>query len=524
MLPQPPYFGATPRGRIPEWLRRRAQISPDRLAVTDGELSYTFAELDRAVDRAAARLAALGIGAGRHVALAAGNSARYAVAVFALARLGAVLLPLNVRLTPAELSFQLEEGDASFLLYDAERAPVADSLGFDPRARLEEVAAGGDGAAGAGDFTRTAPGEGPGRDGCAREFDLDAVQCIMFTSGTTGRPKGAMLTFGNHWWSAIGSALNLGLQESDAWLAAVPLFHVSGLSILWRSVIYGISAVIHPKFDPDAVNRAIDRGEVTLLSLVAAMLQRLLDARGQAPFPPTVRAALAGGGPVPRYLLQRAEQLGLPVLQTYGLTETASQVATLSPRDARRKPGSAGKALFPVEVTVDSPPGGEGEILVRGPVVMAGYYKRPEATREALRGGWLHTGDIGRLDDEGFLYVSGRRSDLIISGGENVYPAEVEAALASHPAVAEAGVIGAADPEWGEVPVALVALRPGANVEAADLQAFCRGLLAPYKIPRRVRFVEALPRNAAGKLIRTQLKEVWQRAGGAETPEEGAVT
>ena len=515
MLPQPPYFQATARGRTPEWLRRRAQISPGRLAVTDGELSYTFVELDRAVDRAAARLASLGIGAGRHVAVAAGNSARYAVAVFALARLGAVLLPVNIRLAPAEIAFQLEEGDASFLLYDAERAPLAESLGFEPRALLEEVVGAGTG------------GE-PGLPGAsaagALETGLDAVQCIMFTSGTTGRPKGAMLTFGNHWWSAVGSALNLGLQEDDAWLAAVPLFHVSGLSILWRSVIYGIPAVIHPKFDPEAVHRAIDRGEVTLLSVVATMLQRLLDARGRTPYPPTLRAVLAGGGPVPGHLLERAAELRLPVLQTYGLTETASQVATLSPRDARRKPGSAGKALFPVEVAVDAGPGGEGEILVRGPVVMAGYYKQPEATREAFRGGWLHTGDVGRLDEEGFLYVSGRRSDLIISGGENVYPAEVEAALASHPDVAEAGVVGVPDPEWGEVPAALVALRPGASLGPAELQAFCRTRLAPYKVPKRIRFVESLPRNAAGKLVRAQLREMWQREEGAGKPEEGAGT
>ena len=346
----------------------------------------------------------------------------------------------------------------------------------------------------------------------------------MFTSGTTGRPKGAMLTFGNHWWSAVGSALNLGLQEADAWLVAVPLFHVSGLSILWRSVICGISAVIHPKFDPDAVHGAIDRGEATLMSVVATMLQRLLDARGGTPYPPTLRAVLAGGGPVPGHLLQRAAQLGLPVLQTYGLTETASQVATLSLRDARRKPGSAGKALFPVEVAVDAGPGGSGEILVRGPVVMAGYYKQPDATREAFRGGWLHTGDVGRIDEEGFLYVRGRRSDLIISGGENIYPAEVEAALASHPDVAEAGVIGLPDPEWGEVPVALVALRPGRNLDAAELQAFCRSRLAPYKAPKRILFVESLPRNAAGKLVRAQLRKLWKQLEGAEPPEEGEGT
>lgn len=499
----PPYFGASAGGRMPDWLRRRAELSPGRLALTDGKHAFTFAELDRAVDRTALRLASMGVRANRHVAVLAGNSANYALCVYALARLGAVLLPINVRLTAAEIAQQLSDGDAEFLLYDAERATVAERLGFEPRALLDEA------AGERSDDTTPDPGAV-----LRREFDLNAVECIMFTSGTTGRPKGVMLTFGNHWWSATGSLLNLGFHEGDAWLAAVPLFHVSGLSILWRSVIYGIAAVIHPKFDPEAAHRAIDQGEVTLLSAVATMLQRLLDARGEVPYPPTFRAALIGGGPVPAHLLERAARLRLPVLQTYGLTETASQVATLSCHDARRKLGSAGKPLFPTEVAVAAGPGDEGEILVRGPVVMAGYYKQPEATREAFRGGWLHTGDIGRLDEEGFLYVSGRRSDLIISGGENVYPAEVEAVLASHPAVAEAGVIGLPDPRWGEVPAALVVPRPGANLDTAELQAFCRERLAAYKLPQRIRFAPSLPRNASGKLLRVRLKEMWEHEPG----------
>lgn len=502
MFLKPPYFGATTSSRTPEWLRRRAELSPDRLALTDGERSFTFAELDRAVDRAARRLASIGVSERRHVAVVAGNSARYAVAVFALARLGAVLLPVNVRLTPVEIASQLREGDASILLYDAERAPIAEQLGVDACHPLEEA-------------TGDEPERGARTDEAPplrRELDLDAVQCIMFTSGTTGRPKGAMLTYGNHWWSAVGSLLNLGLAEGDAWLASVPLFHISGLSILWRSVIYGIPAVIHRRFDPEAIHRAIDRGEVTLLSVVSTMLQRLLDARGDVPYPEGFRAALAGGGPVPEHLLRRAAQLGLPVLQTYGMTETASQVATLSFHDAQRKLGSAGKPLFPTEIAIAAQGGREeGEILVRGPVVTAGYYKQPEATREAFQGGWFHTGDVGRFDEEGFLYISGRRSDLIISGGENVYPAEIEAVLASHPAVAEAGVIGLPDPHWGEVPAALVVLRPGARRDPGELQAFCRLRLASYKVPKRLRFVDSLPRNAAGKLLRFQLREVWER-------------
>jgi O-succinylbenzoic acid--CoA ligase len=341
-------------------------------------------------------------------------------------------------------------------------------------------------------------------------IDLAAVHTIVYTSGTTGRPKGAMLTYGNHWWSAMGSALNLGLRDDDRWLAPLPLFHVGGLAILMRSVIYGIPALVHDGFDPTAVNRAIDEDGVTIVSVVSSMLRRMLDARAGRPYPPTLRHVLLGGGPTPLPLLEECRRRGVPVVQTYGLTETASQAATLPPEDALRKPGSAGKPLLPTELRIERdgrpvPIGEAGEIVVRGPTVTPGYADRPEETARALRGGWLYTGDIGRLDDDGYLYVLDRRSDLIISGGENVYPAEIEAVLAAHPAVAEAGVAGQDDARWGRVPVAFVALRPGAAATPEELIAFCRERLARYKVPARVHVVDALPRNAAGKLLRHKL-------------------
>src|SRR5690606_22452106 len=233
------------------------------------------------------------------------------------------------------------------------------------------------------------------------------------TSGTTGRPKGAQLTYGNHWWSAVASALNLGLHGDDRWLACLPLFHVAGLSILMRSVIYGMTAVVHDRFDPERVNRAIDEDRVTIVSVVAATLQRMLEARGDRPYPGHLRCLLAGGGPVPVPLLEECHRRGLPVVQTYGLTETASQVVTLAPDDALRKIGSAGKPLLPNELRIvplgarsmeepgaaeetgppaAAPPGHVGEIAVRGPTVTPGYFRDPESTARALRDGWLYTG------------------------------------------------------------------------------------------------------------------------------------
>jgi O-succinylbenzoic acid--CoA ligase len=478
-------------GQMPDWLAARAGLSPARLALAVGGERLTFRELDRRASGVARRLAGLDIRPGDRVALLLRSGVPTVELVHGAGRVGAVLVPLNVRLAPAELAWQVADVRARLLLYDeANRAAAREAvlaLSVEQFAALPEV-------------------DAPLRE----RIDLAAVHTIVYTSGTTGRPKGAMLTYGNHWWSAVGSALNLGLRDDDRWLAPLALFHVGGLSILMRSVIYGIPALVHDGFDPAAVNRSIDEDGVTIVSVVSSMLRRMRDARDGRPYPPTLRHVLLGGGPAPLPLLEECRRRGVPVVQTYGLTETASQAATLPPEDALRKPGSAGKPLLPTELRIERagrpvPPGEAGEIVVRGPTVTPGYADRPEETAQALRDGWLHTGDIGRLDDEGYLYVLDRRSDLIISGGENVYPAEIEAVLAAHPAVAEAGVAGQDDAQWGRVPVAFVALRPGAPATPEELIAFCRERLARYKVPARVHVVDALPRNAAGKLLRHKL-------------------
>jgi o-succinylbenzoate---CoA ligase len=448
--------------KLPDWLHQRALLTPDRLAlVIDGQVGWTFGELDQRVARLAGGLRALGVQSGQRVAVRMPNEAPFVLAVHALARLGAVLVPINTRLTQAEIDWQIQDVRAQHVLHDA--STLKDGEPVPPR-----------------------------------EVDLEEPHSIIYTSGTTGRPKGAILTFGNHWWSAVGSALNLGLLPDDRWLACLPLFHVGGLSILLRSVIYGMTAVVHARFDAAAVNRAIDENGVTIVSVVSTMLDRMLAERGGRAYPASLRCLLLGGGPAPRPLLEAAAAVGAPVVQTYGLTETASQVATLSPHDALRKLGSAGKPLFPMQLRIQ-----DQEILVRGPSVSPGYLSSP-----ALRSAddWLRTGDLGYVDDEGFLYVLDRRDDLVISGGENVYPAEVEAALLAHPAVCEAGAYGVPDLEWGQVVVAVVRLQDHARVAPMDLAAFCRERLAAYKVPRHIRLTtDPLPRTAAGKLLRRAL-------------------
>jgi O-succinylbenzoic acid--CoA ligase len=334
-----------------------------------------------------------------------------------------------------------------------------------------------------------------------------------------------MLSYGNHWWSAVASALNLGTHEDDCWLAVLPLYHVGGLSILMRSAIYGVPAIVHESFDPARANRAIDDEGVTIVSAVSVMLRRMLEQGGGRPYPPSLRCVLLGGGPAPLPLLQECATRGIPVVQTYGLTETASQAVTLAPAEALRRLGSAGKPLLPNEVRIEhegaaAAPGEPGEILLRGPSITRGYINRPEATAKALRGGWLHTGDLGYLDRDGYLYVLDRRDDLIVSGGENVYPAEIEAVLLAHPDVEDAGVAGVADAVWGEVPAAAVVLRPGASVDADILRTFCAARLARYKLPRQFWRVDGLPRNAAGKLQRNLLRFAFATDPAAALPGE----
>ncbi len=531
---------------MPNWLSRRAADQPEAPALIAGmDARWSFAELAARAGAVAQRLAKAGIGPGDHVAVLLTNGPCYVEVVHALTRLGAILIPLNLRLTPAEIAWQIEFAHARLLVYDATTAEaageIADLCPAVPRLALDE---------------RYDPvADATIARGDAR-IDLAAVQCIMFTSGTTGRPKGALLTYGNHWWSAIGSALNLGLQAHDHWLACLPLFHIGGLSILMRSVIYGIP-VVFPEaagrpargFDPDAVNRTIAAEGVTIISVVSTMLQRMLEAQGNRPYPPALRCVLLGGGPAPRALLEECARRGVPVVQSYGLTESASQVATLAPADALRKLGSAGRPLLPNELRIApmqedegapdarvsdrgtqrelgrlrtdqdgraenaaiQAPDIEGEILVRGPSITPGYLPpdgdlaAPQSAVDA--DGWLHTGDLGYLDREGYLYVLDRRADLIISGGENIYPAEVEAILLSHPAIAEAAVYGLQDERWGQRVAAAVVPRPDATLDQAELIAFSRARLAGYKVPTSLRIVPALPRNAAGKLLRRELRE-----------------
>jgi len=492
---------------LPDWLTRCAENHPQRLAVQYDQVQWSFTELDNQASRIARQLATSGVQEGSRIALLAANSLFYVAFVHALARLGAILVPLNVRLTLQELCWQLRDVDASLLVCDADYASLAREIREAvPELPLATLAT-------SSRYGETVIGDLPESDVHLRTIiDLNAPQAILYTSGTTGQPKGAIITYGMQWWNAIGSALNLGHSPSDRWLACLPLFHIGGLSILMRCVIYGASVIVHKKFDPDIVNQAICEDKITIISVVAVMLQRMLyDLESKATsYPSTLRCVLLGGGPAPYPLLEECVRRNIPVVQTYGLTEACSQAVTLSPADTIRKIGSAGRPLLPVQLRIlhdDKPalPGEHGEIFLKGPTITPGYIDSPKATAQAFHDGWFATGDIGYLDNDGYLYVLDRRSDLIISGGENIYPAEIESVLQSHPAVNEAGVCGQADPQWGQVPIAFVTLKSSSSASVEELLNYAAQHLARYKQPRAIYITSQLPRTSSGKLVRREL-------------------
>lgn len=433
------------------WLPRAAALRPDHPALIGADgVPTTYGELHRQALDAAAVLQAMGVEGGARVALAMPAGAPFLAALHATLMLGATAVPIDLRLAPGEQE-QRTAGAKAIVREPLRRAGEPDATTLD-------------------------------------RLDPDAPATLVHTSGTAADPKPVLLTAGNWLWNAIGSALALGLDPHDRWLCALPLSHVGGLAIPIRSAVYGTTVVLHERFDAVAVLTAIERDRVTLASLVPTTLARLLDAGLKAPNP--LRVALIGGGPLPPVLAVQATQAGIPVAQTYGMTEACSQVTTSLPGE----PETAGRPLLGQRVRI----GADDEILVQGPTVAPGA---------AGPDGWLHTGDCGRLDAQGRLIVTGRKADTIVSGGENVSPAEVEATLLTHPAVADAGVHGRPDPQWGEAVVAIVVLHEGAQAEAEELRAHVGAHLARFKVPKRVLFADALPRTPSGKLLRRELRK-----------------
>ncbi|MFJ9387344.1 long-chain fatty acid--CoA ligase [Nocardioides sp. NPDC101246] len=501
---------------IGSWPARRARMTPGARAFVQDDAVVTYAEVDRLVEAVAHGLRARGVAPGDRVAFLGLNSIELAVTLFATARLGAVFLPLNTRLAPPELAW---------ILTDAEPALLVHAADFDAAVSAEPVAALGlpshrFTAAGGHGLDRLAV---PGEERIDVEVGLDDVFMIQYTSGTSGRPKGVMLTHGNIAWNAFNLLVDVDVRSDEIALVTAPLFHTAALNqVLLPTFLKGGMSLIAARFDPAAAIATIERERVTLLFGVTSMYQALAQEPTWASADlDSLRSALSGGAPIPRTLLDTWQSRGLHIIQGYGLTEASPGTTMLRAGDGLDKLGSAGTPCFFTDVRVvapggeDAAPGRAGEVHVSGPNVTPGYWHNGAATEAAFDGPWLRTGDVAVLDDDGFLYVVDRVKDMFISGGENVFPAEVEQALYTHPDVAEAAVIGVPDERWGEVGRAVVVRHPDSALTQDDLLEHLDGRLARYKIPKLVVFVDEIPHNASGKLLKSRVRELYGTPEGA---------
>ncbi|GIH62693.1 acyl-CoA synthetase [Microbispora siamensis] len=497
------------------WPARRAQMSPNRTAFVYEDRPLSYAEVHERTTRLASRLRDAGVRAGDRVAYLGPNHVAFAETMFATHVLGGIFVPLNFRLAAPEIAYMLEHSGASVLVYAPEcaeqcAAAVRDLPGFPG---LRTVVALGSPAEGERHYeTWLSQGDPTPID---TPVALDDIALILYTSGTTGRPKGAMLSHANLAWNCFHVLIGVDVASTEVTLISAPLFHVAALNqTLLPTFLKGGTSVIMPSWDVERCYDLIEKHRVTWMFGVTAMFA----AFARSPRWPgadlsSLRTLMSGGAAIPVALIRTYQERGLVFCQGYGMTETSPGATFLEAGESVRKVGSAGVPVFFANVRVVRPdltpvaPGEPGEVLVQGPNVTPGYWRDPEATAAALaEGGWFHSGDIATLDDEGHLHVVDRVKDMYISGGENVYPAEIEAAIFEHPAVAEAAVVGVPDDKWGEVGRAFVVPRSGAAVTPGELRDFLRPRLAKYKIPVYVDVVDALPKTGSGKIRKPDLR------------------
>jgi fatty-acyl-CoA synthase len=462
---------------IDRFIRDRARRTPSRVAIDFGGREVTYTELDARSDELAR-----GLAHGEVVSTLTGNSPEHVALMFACAKTGAILHPISWRLAPAEVAFQLDDAASSVFWVEEEHRSLAEAAlalaAVSPRTELQ-----------------------PSNSLLQAPADTDGL-LLIYTSGTTGKPKGALLTHANCYWTNLSFDLATGVGGDDVVLACLPQFHCGGWNVQpllawWK----GAKVVLERQFEAARALRLIEERRVTTMMGVPANYLFMAQEPGFAGADlSSLRCCVVGGAPMPVPLLELWRDRGVEIVQGYGLTEAAPNVLCLSPEDAMRKLGSAGKAYPYVEIDV----GPGDELLVRGPNVFPGYWRDPEATAAALAHGWLHTGDVVEVDDEGFVTIRGRLKEMVISGGENVYPAEIESVLHDHPRVHDVAVVGVPDETWGEVGAAFVVA--DGEVSERELVTFCRDRLARFKVPKSVHFVDALPRNSMGKIQKSELR------------------
>jgi O-succinylbenzoic acid--CoA ligase len=477
---------------------------PDAAAYYTESESHSFAEFGGLVATAARRLEKAGIGSGERVAIVSRTSLDYVLLLFALARIGAIAIPINLRRTAPEWDGMIAQSAVKHVFVDHEHEGVADQSSLVIH-RIE-------------DELRESDVLNRNEEHEAHIHTVSSEQetTIVFTSGSSGKPKGVVLTYGNHYFNALGSNENIRLQPGDCWLLSLPLYHVGGLSILYRCMLAGAAVRLVDRFDVDTSNALIDSGLVTHISLVPTMLTMLLAARGNRPFPTTLKTILLSGAAASQGLIEAIRRLALPVVVSYGMTETASQICATSPGDPRDRLTTVGRPLKYRELCVTTGVTGAsnrdepGEIFVRGEVLCKRY--SDDAAASIVDGeGWFHTGDLGYLDSNGYLVLVGRKDEMFVSGGENIYPREIETIAESCPGVAACRVIAVPDPHWGERPALFVECSASEKCDKVTLESFLRQRLSAIKMPREVFLLPSLPRTAIGKIDKVRLVEQYRQ-------------
>ena len=500
------------------FLSKRSTLSPTREAYVDSQsgLRLTFAELNSRSNRVANALAASGVQQGDRVALLMMNSAEFIETYFAIAKLGGVVVPLNWRLVADELEFILKDSGAETLLFGEEFIDIViDLQGRGDKTDLAtyiQVAAGGQGE------THFSADYETFRDAVS-DAEPEVVACdddllyIMYTSGTTGLPKGVVHSHNTTLWALLTFAITSDLRDSDRYLGALPMFHVGSLTPITLNVYRGVTSIVMREFDPVRAWELMGEENITAALLVPAMLNFMVQVPELDRFDfSRLRWIQSGASPLPVNLIQAYAGIGIEVHQIYGLTETCGPACVIDAENALLKIGSTGRAFFHTEVKVvredgsRCEPGEQGEVWVSGPHIMLEYWNRPDATAETIVDGWLRTGDVASEDEDGFIYIQDRIKDMIISGGENVYPAEIENVILSHPDVAEVAVIGQTSERWGESPFAIVVSK-NPNLSEGEILKHCDGKLARFKLPKSATFVETIPRNPSGKVLKRVLRD-----------------
>jgi len=498
---------------VGEFLTRRAVLTPTSTGLVCDDTRRTFSEMNDRANQLANAMKGMGVKYGDRVAILALNEAEYYDMYFGLAKIGAILTPVNYRLAGPEIEYILSDCDADLFVFSNDYVDIVDSIRKNiPAKNLIAISASPpEWAQSFESLLEKASNDEPELTGGG-----DDTLTILYTSGTTGRPKGAELTHNYYYWASVNMMSTLGVGVGDSTLIALPLFHIGGLAGVPWGVHQGMKVVLQRNFDPQQFLELIQEEKISGFGSVPVILDflKLVPDFEKHDFS-SVKTILVYAAPVPVTIIEEYDKSGIEVRQLYGMTEGCTGTV-LDSENAISRAGSCGRPFFHTEIRVvdgngnDVDPEVKGEVLIRSPVMMKGYWNKPEATADTIKDGWLYSGDIGRLDKDGFLYIMDRKKDMIISGGENIYPAEIEEYLLRHPKVADVAVIGYNDAKWGEAVRAIVVVPPGEELTEQELIEWCQDKIGKFKIPKSVIITDTIPRTPTGKILKKDLRELYK--------------